>query len=139
MTDSKIVVGIDIGTSKIVTLIAKIDEAVNILGVSEVKSLGIRKGQIVDIEEAVSVINSSLEGAERMAGYSASHVIASIGGSHIESQNSRGVVAVSTPDGEITRNDIVRVIDAAKAISLPSFPSKLRILFPNSSLIFSLI
>ena len=120
MTDSKIVVGIDIGTSKIVTLIAKIDEAVNILGVSEVKSLGIRKGQIVDIEEAVSVINSSLEGAERMAGYSASHVIASIGGSHIESQNSRGVVAVSTPDGEITRNDIVRVIDAAKAISLPS-------------------
>lgn len=120
MNEGKIVVGVDIGTSKIVTVIAKVDEAINILGVSEVKSAGIRKGQIVDIEEAVSAINTSLEGAERMAGYSVSHVVASIGGSHIESQNSRGVVAVSTPGNEITKNDIVRVIDAAKAISLPS-------------------
>src|SRR3989344_3418234 len=120
MTDGKIVVGIDIGTSKIVTIIAKIDEAINILGVSEVKSSGIRKGQIVDIEDAVSAINSSLEAAERMAGYSVSHVIASIGGSHIESLNSRGVVAVSAPQGEMTENDLARVIDAAKAVSLPS-------------------
>lgn len=118
--DGKIVVGIDVGTYKIVTLIAKVDEFVNILGVSEVKSAGIRKGQIVDIEEAVNAINSSLEAAERMAGYSVSHVFASIGGSQIESQNSRGVVAVSTPQGEITPNDLSRVIDAAKAISLPS-------------------
>lgn len=120
MNEGKVVVGIDIGTSKIVTLIAKVNEAINILGVSEVKAEGIKKGQIVNIEEAVAVINNSLEGAERMAGYSVSHVVASIGGSHVESQNSKGVVAVSTPEGEITRNDIVRVIDAAKAISLPS-------------------
>jgi cell division protein FtsA len=118
--EGKIVVGIDVGTYKIVSLIAKVDEFVNILGVSEVKSAGIRKGQIVDIEEAVHAINSSLEAAERMAGYSASHVFASIGGSQIDSQNSRGVVAVSTPQGEITQNDLSRVIDAAKAISLPS-------------------
>lgn len=118
--EGKIVVGIDVGTYKIVSLIAKVDEFVNILGVSEVKSAGIRKGQIVDIEESVHAINSSLEAAERMAGYSASHVFASIGGNQIDSQNSRGVVAVSTPQGEITQNDLSRVIDAAKAISLPS-------------------
>lgn len=120
MTDGKIVVGIDIGTSKIATIIARVDEAVNVLGVSEIKSSGIRKGQIVDIEEAVTCINSSLEAAERMAGYSVAHVVASIGGAHIESQNSRGVVAVSTPQGEINQSDISRVIDAARAVSLPS-------------------
>jgi cell division protein FtsA len=120
MSEVKIVVGIDIGTSKIVTLIAKIDDAVNVLGVSESPANGIRKGQIVDIDEAVLSINNSLEAAERMAGYSASHVVASIGGSHIESQNSRGVVAVAHPEGEITPNDLARVIDAARAVSLPS-------------------
>lgn len=120
MSDGKIVTGIDIGTSKIATIIAKVDDSTNVLGVSEVKASGIRKGQIVDIEEAVAAVNSSLEGAERMAGYSVSHVVASVGGAHIESQNSKGVVAVATPEGEITKNDIERVIDAAKAVSLPS-------------------
>src|SRR5688500_11580078 len=120
MIDGKIVVGVDIGTSKIATVIARIEEEViNVLGVSEVRAEGIKKGQIVDIEEAVLSINNSLEAAERMAGYSASHVVASIGGNHIESQNSRGVVAVSNPDGEITESDLARVIDAAKAVSLP--------------------
>src|ERR1035437_6945200 len=120
MSEGKIVVGIDIGTSKIVTLIAKVDEDINVLGVSESPANGIRKGQIVDIDEAVLSINNSLEAAERMAGYSASHIVASIGGSHIESQNSRGVVAVARPEGEITPNDLARVIDAARAVSLPS-------------------
>lgn len=120
MNEGKVVVGIDVGTYKIVTVIAKVDEVVNVLGVSEVKSLGIRKGQIVDIEEAVSAINNSIESAERMAGYSVSHVVASIGGSQIESLNSRGVVAVSNPNGEINDGDLTRVIDAAKAVSLPS-------------------
>ena len=122
MADNRITVGIDIGTAKIVTLIAKVDEenVLHILGVSETQSAGIKKGQIVAIEEAVRAINSSLEAAERMAGYSANKVIASIGGAHIESQNSRGVVAVAQPDGEITANDLNRVIDAAKAVSFPS-------------------
>ncbi len=120
MNEGKIVVGIDIGTSKVVTLIAKASEAMHVLGVSEVKAMGMRKGQIVDIEDAVSAINNSLEGAERMAGYSVSHVVVSIGGNHIESQNSKGVVAVSTPEGEITESDMQRVIDAARAISLSS-------------------
>lgn len=102
MSEGKVVVGVDIGTSKIVTIIAKVEETINVIGVAEVPAAGIRKGQIVDIEEAVVAMNASLEGAERMAGYSISHVVASIGGAHIESQNSRGVVAVSSPSGEIT-------------------------------------
>lgn len=131
MTEGRIVVGVDIGTSKVVTVIAKVDDSVNVLGVSEVKATGIRKGQIVDIEEAVAAINSSLEAAERMAGYSASHVVASVGGGHIESQNSKGVVAVSTPDGEITPADLTRVIDAARAISLPSSREVIHVLPRN--------
>ena len=132
MNEGKIVVGIDVGTYKIVTIIAKlVENVVNVLGVSEVKSLGIRKGQVVDIEEAVSSINSAVEAAERMAGYNVSHVIVSIGGSQIESQNSRGVVAVSSPQGEISPSDLSRVIDAAKAISLPSTRSIIHVLPRN--------
>jgi cell division protein FtsA len=130
-SDGRIVVGIDIGTSKVVTLIAKITDTINVLGVSEQKASGIRKGQIVDIDEAVSAINTSLEAAERMSGYSASKVIASIGGGHIESQNSKGVVAVSTAGGEITPNDLLRVIDAAKAISLSSAREVIHVLPRN--------
>ena len=133
ISEGKIAVGIDIGTSKIVTLIAKIDEEgiVNILGVSEVKSSGIKKGQIVDIEDAVVAVNALLEAAERMAGYSVSHVCASVGGSHIQSQNSKGVVAVSSQDAEITENDLLRVIDAARAISIPSSREILHVLPRN--------
>ncbi|MCL5970031.1 MAG: cell division protein FtsA, partial [Patescibacteria group bacterium] len=121
MTDGRFIVGIDVGSSKVTTVIAKVaNEEINVMGVSEVKALGIKKGQIVDIEDAVNVINSSLEAAERMAGFSASKIITSIGGGHIESINSRGVVAVSRPEGEITQNDIDRVIDAARAVSIPS-------------------
>jgi cell division protein FtsA len=131
MSDGKIVVGIDIGTYKIVTVIAKVDDSINVLGVSEVKASGVKKGQIVDIEEAVTAINSSLEAAERMAGYNVSHVIVSIGGSQIESQNSRGVVAVSSQNREIMETDLIRVIDAAKAISLPSTREILHVLPRN--------
>lgn len=134
MSEGRIVVAVDIGTAKIVTLISKVDESVNVLGVSEVPAAGIRKGQIVNIEEAVNSINSSLEAAERMAGYSASHIIASIGGSHIESQNSRGVVAVAQPEGEIRETDLSRVIDAAKAVSLPSSREILHVL-PRSYIV----
>ncbi len=135
MADAKILVGVDIGSSKIVTLIAKVDdESVNVLGVSEVKSSGIKKGQIVAIEEAVQSINASLESSERMAGYSASKVVVSIGGSHIESQNSRGVVAVAQPEGEIAQQDVTRVIDAAKAVSFPTSREIIHIL-PRSFIV----
>jgi cell division protein FtsA len=130
-SEGRIVVGVDVGTYKVVTVIAKVDEYINVLGVSEGKSAGIRKGQIVDIEEAVAAINNSLEAAERMAGTSAAHIIASIGGAQIECLNSRGVVAVSNPNGEITSTDLARVIDAAKAVSLPSTKEIIHVLPRN--------
>ena len=78
MSEGKIIVGVDIGTSKIVTIIARVDEEfVNVLGVSEVPSRGVKKGQIVDIKEAVESINNSLDGAERMAGHFVGRVVAS--------------------------------------------------------------
>jgi cell division protein FtsA len=116
------ITGIDIGTSKITTLISTIteDSDARIIGVSTVTSRGLRKGQVVNIEEATAAISQSLEGAERMAGASVSKAYVSVGGSHISSLNSHGVVAVAEPDREITDNDVRRVIEAAKAVSLPS-------------------
>lgn len=113
---------IDIGTSKISTLIATIGEEgfANIIGVSTVPSRGLRKSQVVNIEEATSAISQSLEGAERMAGTSVSSAFVSVGGSHIASLNSHGVVAVAEPEKEISSSDVKRVVEAAKAVSLPS-------------------
>jgi cell division protein FtsA len=117
----KIVVGIDVGSSKIVTLIATSTEGeLTVIGVSTVSSKGIRKGQIVDIDEAVSAIAEGLEAAERMAGVSASSCFISVGGVHISSINSRGVVAVAGGENEISSDDVNRVVEAAQAISTPS-------------------
>ena len=121
MKNVDVVVGIDIGSSKIATLIGRVDEdVINILGVSESASKGVKKGQIVNIEEASDAINTSLDSAERMAGHSIDRVFVSISGVNIESQNSKGVVAVSQPDGEISEYDVERVLEAAGAVSLPS-------------------
>lgn len=130
MAKDTLVVGIDVGTTKVATLIGKAtpDSPINVVGVSEVKAAGMRKGQIVDIEEAMSSINTSLEAAERMAGASITGAFISIGGGHIESQNSRGVVAVADPDREITSEDVRRVLEAARAISLSSSREILHVL-----------
>jgi len=122
MARDRIISGIDIGTSKITTLVASVEEdgELRIIGVATTVSRGIRKGQIVNIEEATSAISDSLEAAERMAGTSVGKTYLNVGGAHIASMNSHGVVAVAEPDREITPNDVKRVIDAAKAISLPS-------------------
>lgn len=125
-----IVAGIDIGTAKITTIIASVPEAgmLNILGVATTNSKGIRKGQIVDIEEATASIVESLEASERMAGYSISSAFLSVGGAHISSQNSHGVVAVSEPHKEITTEDVKRAVEAARAVSLPSTKEILHVL-----------
>ncbi len=129
MKDANIVVGVDIGSSKIATVIGQDqEESINILGVSEVPSRGIRKGQIVDIEEAASALNVALDVAERMAGYSIDHAFVSISGAHIGSQNSKGIVAISHPQGEIGQMDIDRVLEAAGAVSLPSMRSIIHVL-----------
>jgi cell division protein FtsA len=122
--------GIDVGTSKITTLIATIseEEEAQVIGVSSVPSRGLRKGQVVNIEEATAAISQSLDAAERMAGASVGKAYISVGGSHISSQNSHGVVAVAEPDREITEQDVRRVIEAAKAVSLPSSREILHVL-----------
>lgn len=130
MARDTILSSIDIGTSKITTLIASMtDDAIaNIVGVSTVTSKGLRKGQVVNIEEASTAISQSIEGAERMAGVSAPVAFVSIGGNNIASLNSHGVVAVAEPDKEITDSDVKRVIDAAKAVSIPSSREILHVL-----------
>ncbi len=122
MAKDKIVCGIDVGSSKVATVVASIgeDERINLIGVSSAPSRGVKKGQVVDIEEAVTAITESIEGAERMAGCSISTSFVSMGGPQIESVNSHAVVAVAQPEGEIKEGDILRVNDAAKAIALPS-------------------
>lgn len=123
MSHSKIISGIDIGTSKITTIIGQYTESgekFNIIAVSSISALGFRKGQIVNIEQASQTIVSSIESAERMAGFQINSASVSLSAPHIESINSHGVVAISNPNAEIDKNDIDRVIEAAKAIAVPS-------------------
>lgn len=127
MAKTRIVAGIELGSTKISTLIAQVAQdpttfttSINIVGVASVESKGIRKGQIVNIEEAVEAAISSVEAAERMAGYNLNSAFIALGGAHVSSRNSQGVVAISDPEGEISSSDLDRVIEAASAVSLPS-------------------
>ncbi|MBL7036520.1 cell division protein FtsA [Candidatus Microgenomates bacterium] len=127
MNKTKIIAAIELGSSKTATIIGQVqtdensfEKSISVIGVSAVESAGIKKGQIVNIEESVEAAISSIEAAERMAGHNLSSAFVSVGGAHIHSQNSRGVVAVSGVGGEIGVSDVDRVIDAASAISLPA-------------------
>lgn len=119
----QLITGIDIGTSKIATIIAKLSETEDeprIMGFTSVLSKGVKRGQIIDINEVTDSIEESVEKAERMAGNKIASAFVSVGGPHIDSLNSHGVVAVSQPEAEIVRDDVVRAIEAAKAISISS-------------------
>lgn len=123
MPKANTITAIDVGTDKICTIIAAISEdseRINVIGVSSIPSKGLRKSQIVDIEDAIGSITESVEAAERMAGFSVQNAFVSISGAQINSQNSKGVVAVSEPEGEIIPDDVSRVIEAARAVSLPA-------------------
>lgn len=127
MNKSRIVTAIDVGSNKVTTLVGQItveeitqEENINIVGVASLPSHGVKKGQIVDIEEAVEAIIASVEAAERMAGYNLDRAYISVGGANVSSQNSKGVVAVSNPNGEVTAEDVDRVVEAARAISHPA-------------------
>lgn len=122
MSKKDIICGVDVGSSFVRTVICEIvstDEKPRIIGVGVSSSTGVRKGVIVDLEETTRSINESLEQAERTAGVNVSEAIVSVGGSHIICQNSKGVIAVGRADGEVTPDDIERVISAAQAISVP--------------------
>ncbi|MFA6981932.1 MAG: cell division protein FtsA [Patescibacteria group bacterium] len=122
MPKERIITAIDAGSTKISTVVASLhDNKISIIGVSgKVPSKGINKGCVVDIDSAVESISNSLERAERMAGVSVASAFVTVNGSHIESQNSHGVVAVNPQSSEITPEDVVRVTEAAQAVSFPS-------------------
>ncbi len=116
---NRIITAIDIGSTKIATVIASISEgeSPSVIGVSSYPSQGLKKGVIVNIDEAISSIASSLEAAERMAGLTASSVYISINGKHITSTNNKGVVAVAQE--EINADDVLRAIESARTVSIP--------------------
>ncbi len=122
MAKRNILCGIDVGSSNVRTIIAQIisdEEKPRIIGVGVAPSNGVRRGTIVDIEETLKSINASIEKAERTAGVTVDHAVVSIGGSYITAQYSNGVIAIGSTDGEVTEDDIERVIGAAQAVSIP--------------------
>lgn len=122
MSKERIITGIDVGSTKVSTIIASLTEnKISVIGVSgAVDSKGINRGYVVDIDDTVQSISKSLERAERMAGVSVSNAFVTVSGSHIKTQNSHGVVAVSNSGAEISPEDVFRVTEAAQAVSLPS-------------------
>ncbi|OIK14025.1 cell division protein FtsA [Bacillus sp. MUM 116] len=120
MNSNEIYVSLDIGTSSVKVIIGEmVNDALNIIGVGNVKSEGLRKGSIVDIDETVHSIKKAIEQAERMIGMEIRQVIVGITGNHVMLQPCHGVVAVSSPNREITNDDVLRVIDAAQVVSIP--------------------
>ena len=113
-----IIVGIDIGTTKICAVVGeKTGDKINIVGIGTHPSIGLRKGVVVNIESTVESIQKAVEEAELMAGCEISSVYAGIAGGHITGFNSRGIVAIKGP--EVTQQDVDRVIDAARAVAIP--------------------
>ncbi len=116
------IVGLDLGTTKIACIIAEQDEekgGVKIVGVGTAPSDGLRRGVVVNLEKTVRSIERAVEEAELMAGVKVDKVNAGIAGDHIRSINTRGVIAVSRPDNEITKKDMERVVDQARAVAIP--------------------
>jgi len=115
----EIIVGLDIGTTKICAIVAvrREDGPVEVVGLGTHPSRGLRKGVVVNIESTVESVKQAIEEAELMAGVEIHTVYTGIAGGHIKGFNSRGVIAVR--DAEVTRHDVQRVIDAAKAVAIP--------------------
>ena len=122
------IVGLDIGTSKVVAIVGQVNESggLKIVGIGSHKSRGLKKGTVVNIESTVESIQRAIEEAELMAGCEIQSVYAGIAGSHIRSMNSHGIVAIR--DREVMRPDIERVIDAAQAVAIPADQKVLHIL-----------
>ncbi|MBA2870719.1 cell division protein FtsA [Anoxybacillus calidus] len=120
MNSNEIFVSLDIGTSSVKVIIGEMmNESLNIIGVGNVKSEGLKKGSIVDIDETVQSIKRAIEQAERMVGLDIRRVVVGVSGNHIQLQNCHGIVAVSSENREISDEDVARVIEAAQVISIP--------------------
>ena len=124
----QLLVALDIGTSKIVTLVAEVtpEDTLNLIGMGSHPSRGLKKGVVVNIESTVNAIQRSLEEAELMADAKIREVITGIAGSHIKSFNSHGMVAIK--DKEVQQYDIDRVIETARAVNIPMEQQVLHIL-----------
>ncbi|SDX57758.1 cell division protein FtsA [Marinobacter mobilis] len=122
------IVGLDIGTSKVVAIVGKrkLDGTIEVVGIGSHASRGLKRGVVVNIETTVQAIQRAVEEAELMAGCRIHSVYAGIAGSHIKSLNSHGIVAIR--DREVTQADIDRVIDAAQAVAIPADQKVLHIL-----------
>ena len=119
MARGEIIAGLDIGTTKTCAVIAASGpDGLEIIGIGEAPSTGMRKGVVTDLEETVRAIEAATEKAERMAGVHISHVYVGVTGEHIQSTNNRGVVAVSGDEREVIAADVKRVVDASKIINL---------------------
>lgn len=117
-----IVVGLDVGTTKVTTIVAEVlsTKEINIIGEGTSSSQGVKRGVVVDIDSCIKSIERSVEKAERMSGVEIDKVYLGIGGEHISSSNSHGVIAISGGRGEVTKSDVERVQEAARIIPLPS-------------------
>ena len=126
--DKKMIVGLDIGTSKVVAIVGEIDSegAIEVVGIGSNPSKGMKKGVVVNIESTVHSIQRAIEEAELMAGCQIHSVYVGIAGSHIRSLNSHGIVAIR--DREVYPLDLERVIDAAQAVAIPADQKVLHIL-----------
>jgi cell division protein FtsA len=124
----KMIVGLDIGTSKVVAIVGEVNAegGLNIVGIGRHRSRGLKKGTVVNIESTVQSIQRAVEEAELMAGCQIYSVYAGIAGSHVRSMNSHGIVAIR--DKEVYPADIERVIDAAQAVAIPADQKVLHIL-----------
>jgi len=127
-TDKNLIVGLDIGTSKVVAIVGEItpEGSVDVIGIGSHPSVGLKKGVVVNIESTVHSIQRAVEEAELMAGCQIHSVYTGIAGQHIRSLNSHGIVAIR--DHEVTQSDMDRVIDAAKAVPIPADQKILHIL-----------
>lgn len=127
-SDKKLIVGLDIGTSKVVAIVGEATDSgdVEIVGIGSHPSRGLKKGVVVNIESTVQSIQRAVEEAELMAGCEIHSVFAGIAGNHIRSLNSHGIVAIR--DNEVVANDVDRVIDAARAVAIPADQKILHIL-----------
>ena len=135
-SEKNLIVGLDIGKSKVVAIVGEINESnqIEVVGIGMHPSRGLKKGVVVNIESTVHSIQKAIEEAELMAGCDIHSVYAGIAGSHIRSLNSHGIVAIQ--DKEVSLNDVDRVIDAARAVAIPADQKILHIL-PQEFLIDS--
>jgi cell division protein FtsA len=121
MNSNEIYVSLDIGTSSVKVIIGEmVNDTLNIIGVGNVKSDGLKKGSIVGIDETVQSIQKAVEQAERMIGMDINRAVVGISGNHVMLQPCHGVVAVSSENKEITEHDVLRVREAAELITIPS-------------------